>query len=97
MVGEDRAGGDGKGMVAIPAVPLLPIFTESMFPDHTTARTGNFFASPPAHFLEHRKGFLVRHPGDLEDGQGAGFGGEKEVLFHGGARIHTNVCANDTR
>lgn len=38
--------------------------------------------------LVQRKGFQFRHPGDLEHGQRAGFGGEKEVLRHGSFKSH---------
>ena len=92
VVREDRSRRDRKRMPAVQTTPLAAILAEGVLADHTAARASHFIACAPTQFLEHLERFIVRHPGDLEHGQRASFGGKKEMLGHMNLEPHQTMC-----
>ena len=96
MEGEDRARGHREGVVAGLAPPL-PAGALEVVPIHRAAdRAGHFLPLSPAQDLECLEGFAVAHAHHLPNRQGAGLGGEEEVLFvHGHHHIRYVVILYD--
>jgi len=82
-------------VIAVLAAPLLAGVLEVVLADCAAYRASDFFTFAPAHFPEQGKRLIVGQFHDFAHGEGAGFGGEEEVLRHDYHRLRYVLISND--